>query len=439
MDPELNRFTLRCSFPYLHGVYLAVNALPRSALLVDGPVCAFTKAEQVFGTHDMQSDLLSSTSRHRIVHTRLHPDNLVDGNRDAFVEALRGLVEATFVEAVLTAPFPMAALAGSPHENWCAPLAATSTKPIVHVPGLSLTADWYQGYAQTLLALARQVPLPAATPDRDKVAIVGYFMDRNEEDHRGNVREMRRLLAALGLDLVTVWLGGVGVADLSRVAEAGTILSFPLGRAAAEAVAARTGAAVVRCELPFGPDATARWLRQVGAATGRAAEAERVVAAGLAECGERLRWLVLKRLVHGRWAFAGDPWLMPGLCEIARFVGARVRLLVPWTVRETDFERPIEWPCPVMAGLHTGRLKEVLRDAAPDIDLVIGNYLVAEEHLIPRELGYMEFGFPGLRHHAMHDEPYLGFAGLMCFAGRVANCFQDLDLGPEAIVGMDAL
>lgn len=72
MDADLAPFARRCTFPYLHGVYLAVNAIPDACLLVDAPACAFQKAEQIFGTHDLMSDLLDADSRHRVVHTSLH-------------------------------------------------------------------------------------------------------------------------------------------------------------------------------------------------------------------------------------------------------------------------------------------------------------------------------------------------------------------------------
>ena len=440
MEPDLNRFTLRCSYPYLHGVYLAVNAIPDVHLLIDGPLCAFSKAEQIFGTHDLMSTLLTTTTLHRVVHTQLHVDNIVDGNKDQFLSVFRRLIEAPFVKAIFTTSFPMASIIGSPYENWFDEIETDHDKFVICIPGDSLQADWLEGYSTTLRVMAEHLPLPTVTPDPKKVAIVGYFMDRNEEDHHGNIRELRRLLGEMSLDLASVWLGGEGIDSLARVAEAGVILAFPHAAPAAEILATRTGAKVVRCELPFGPDATARWLRNVGEACGRSLEAERLIETEISACSRRLKWLILKRLVHGRWAFAGDPWLMPGLCEIARFVGARIQLLVSWTCRETVWVHDIDWPVPVLHDQYAGRLAEILAEKENDIDLVIGNHGLAEDcDMIPNRMGFMEFGFPNLRHHAIFDEPFLGYRGFLCFINRVANCFSDLDLGPDAEEGIDSL
>jgi nitrogenase molybdenum-iron protein alpha/beta subunit len=315
------------------------------------------------------------------------------------------------------------------------PSPPTRHTPTVPVPGLSLEADWLRGYAETLRALAERIRLPGATPDatRDasKVAIIGYFLDRNEEDHLGNVRELRRLLGALGLDVVSVWLDGSPVADLARVAEAGTILSFPHGRKAAEVLAGRTGARLLPCELPFGTDATGRWLRAVGAACGREQAAETVVRDELSRCMPWLRWLVPKRFAHGRWAFAGDPALMPGLCEIATVVGARVELLVSWTVHAPEWDG---FPAPAVGLLHgqgVAGLHDLVAARAGDIDLFIGNHQAVHDRIVPEQIAYMEFGFPSLMHHAIADEPYLGYRGFNRFLNRVADQFYDWDLEAE--------
>jgi nitrogenase molybdenum-iron protein alpha/beta subunit len=274
--------------------------------------------------------------------------------------------------------------------------------------------------------LAETIPLPSTTPDPSKVAVVGYFMDRNEEDHHGNLRELRRLLAGLSLDLCSVWLGGEPIAQLARVAEAGVILAFPHGRAAAVALAARTGARVLECELPFGADATSRWLRQVGAATGHAADAEQVIERGLAECAPKLKWIILKRLVSTTWGFAGDPAFVPGLCEMATYVGARLGFLLAWTIEAPVWNRPVELPVPCRHNLFVGQLFDLYRHDLEALDVLIGTDAVAQDGL-PGMCRFLEFGFSSRHHHALYDAPFLGFAGLRCFLGRIANVLEDQD------------
>jgi hypothetical protein len=426
MHEELHRYTRPCTYPYLHGVYLAVNAVPDLHLIVDAPQCAFSKAEQIFGTHDLMSTLVDTSSRHRIAHTRLHVDNIIEANKEGFVSLLRRMVAAPWVKAILYTSFPMASLIGSPYPNWCAEVPGIEGKLVAEVPGRSLEADWLAGYRDTLRVLAEVIPLPPAAPDPSMVAVVGYFMDRNEEDHHGNLRELRRLLAGLSLDLCSVWLGGEPIEQLARVAEAGVILAFPHGRAAAAALARRTGARVIECELPFGVDATCRWLQQVGEATGHAVEAEQVIDRGLAECVPKLKWIIPKRLVSTSWGFAGDPVLIPGLCEIAAYVGARLGVLLAWTIEAPKWDRPVELPVPCRHNLFRGQLIDGYRQELAGLDLMIGTDAVGQDGL-PGACRLLEFGFSSRHHHALYDAPFLGFAGLRCFLTRIANFLEDQD------------
>lgn len=433
MDSRLHKYSRRCTFPYLHGVYLAANAIPDVHLLIDAPQCAFNKAEQFFGTHDLVSTLLDSGTRHRVVHTRMHVDNVVDGNKGLFLESFKALVDAPFVDVILLSAFPMAVIIGTPYDNWMSEVPGSDSKLVIQVPGKSLEEDWLVGYSETLKALAARLRLADVKPDPSRVAIVGYLMDRNEEDHRGNVRELTRLLGRLGLTLVSTWLSGEDTRTLGRAAEAGTLLAFPRGREAARILAKRTGATVVDCDIPFGMEGTSAWLRRVGEACGRTSEAERIIAEEVAEIAPRMKWLILKRLVNARLAFLGDPDLIPGFCGIARYIGASVPLLGAWCLRPPAWPEGFEPPVEVRVNDSTGALTERFAAMQDDIDLVIGNSRLTVDCCLPHDIGFMEFGFPSLRYHAVFDSPFLGYRGFSCFVNRIANQFQDLDIREDMV------
>ena len=56
----LHEFSPRINFPFMHGLYLGINAVRDAYLLVDGPNCSFFKAEHIHGGHDFNSTLLDN-------------------------------------------------------------------------------------------------------------------------------------------------------------------------------------------------------------------------------------------------------------------------------------------------------------------------------------------------------------------------------------------
>ena len=425
MDPhDLRRFTRHCTFPFLHGVYLAVNAIPDLYLLVDAPPCAFTKAEEIHGTHDLASTLMDVETRHRIVNTRSHVSNIIDGLDHAFVEALGDLLSADFVGGIAYTAFPMNALIGTPHEHLAAKTRGDNPRLLFSVPPRSLTEDWLQGYAELLASLAQHIPLPSVSRQSSKVALVGAFMDRNEGDHRGNAHELRRLVTALGLELVTVWLDGSPLDELARAAEAAWIVSLPHGREAARRLAARTGAALVEAPVPFGLDATDRWLHAIARATGTEPRARDVIRREHRDALERLRWFALRKLVHTRWAFAGDPWMIPGLMDMARLVGASIPWAVAWTARLPEELTGLGQDLDLRAGLDAMSLDELVATHGGAHDLLIANARVLGYDAAGHR-GYVEFGFPSWHHHVISDAPFLGYRGALGFLGRLGNASVD--------------
>lgn len=429
MTMPAEAFSEPCWYPYLVGVTIVANAVRDLYLVTDGPSCGFFRAEQVFGTHDLASTLLDMGSRHRAAVSSTHIDRLVDGQDRRFEELLQRVASAPFVPAVLVAGSPVTSMVGIPHAEIAARVAGATGKPIGVLPDRSLSADWVEGFADALTALARVLKLDGR-PTRGRVAVVGYFMDRNEEDHQGNLRELRRMLSAIGLEVVSVWPGGEDVASMSRAGEAAILLALPPGRDAASVLSGRTGATVVPVDLPFGPDAADRFLAAAGEACGRPGEAAAAIREEEARWAPALKWVVLHRFLDTRWVYGGDPGLVPGIREIANLAGAELALAAAWSRKSPEGE-----PVVATSTLHGERaasLRRRLEVIAPDFDLAIGNddFLSLVPPFRPREAPggavvhvgrKVEIGFRSPGHHAMFDQPYLGYRGFLCLVDRLVE------------------
>lgn len=421
-------YSQRLTYSYLVGVYLAVNAVSDIYLLVEGPDCVHMKTQFVQGSHDWLSTLTSVSGYHRIANTALHPAHMPHSREQAIADALGKMARHAAVPAVLLTSMPMASITGADYQRICGDVQEAAGKPVVHLPGKSLSGDWLDGYAETQLALARRVEPPAEKAPPDHVAVVGNLFDRHEEDHRANARELRRLLGEIGLTPVSIWFEGQTFAELAAVARAGTIISLPYGRRAAQRVARRTGARLVETELPFGLAATERWVRQLGRELGREREAEALVARELGEVVPRLEWVTPFMFQGRRAAFVGDPHLVRGFREIVELLGAHLACVVITN-------------CPA----HAGELAQQMGDTPLLVwprDKTFGRFL-REHHraepigilvannagvMMASEVPTLEFGFPSYYSHSLYDRPFLGFRGFVAFVDSLANTIRLCEL-----------
>jgi len=407
--------------PYLLGVYLAANAVKDICVVVDGPDCVTQKADLIWGNHDLFSTLLSCEGRHRIICTMAHPFSS-DRSPDTKLAVLVGKVARSGeFGAVLLTALPFSRISGVDYSGIAA--AVNAVTPVAHVPAKSMDMDWLDGYDEALDALARSSITGGKFKKRKRtVVLVGYMMDRNEFDHAANLAELRRLLAAAGLEVVSVWPSGGDCAALARAGEAGLIVSLPYGRKAARTLADRFATPLVETGLPLGIGGTLDWLGTVM----RAAGAGKVLPGAIQQEARRAAALiapVLPALLHKKVLFAGEPELYSAFAAFAgelcmeaacSFFNTRRRpVRVQGRPALALFNPDVD-----AAGAAVRQLPAYLKP-----DLAVGNSFALSEGMTC-SLPFMELGFPSYTHHCLLDEPYLGFSGARVLAARLLNCLQ---------------
>lgn len=411
--PGLGPYRLRLNFPYLLGIYLGINALPGSFLLVDGPDCAFLKAQHLWGRHDLASTLLDPAGQHRILFSGA--DGRAAGRFDERLDELQATAQTELVVVTslpaTTGDDPAASPAAGRTED-------ASDRPVLHIPGRSLRADWLDGYAAFLTSLAHALPLTAGPPRSDQIGIVGYLFDRNEADQQASVAELGRLLAGCDLELCATWLSGTSSAELGAIGRAGTVVSLPYGRRAARVLCERTGAKLVELGLPWGLRGTASWLRAVAASCGRRDLADRTIDAELGEAVPRLEPVVGRLLLGRRFVVGQDPFLAAALVELLEELGGEMALVVvPAGARHRTALRGRS-PLDDRLALWEPREHELEAATAElDADLAIATSEVGRYVDLPT----VELGFPSVHHHGLHEAPLTGFRGALLLVERIAN------------------
>jgi len=389
--------------PFLNGVYVAIDAMPGACVIVDGPYCVATKAEMQY-CHNLRSDLLPPFGRSRVVQTGMLPGmeevaGLALDRREQVEKLFDEVCSWPEVEVVFATSFDFHVLLNFPLDRIGDRASKATGKKVLHVPSRSLGGDWLDGYGMTCDALAGGIDLDAGRRERGAVAIVGHLMDRTEPDQVANVAELKRLVAALGLETVCVWLSGTRVASLRDVERAEIVVSLPYAREAARTLGGRLEVEVIDLDLPVGLSRTERFVTTLGDRVGRAGAAREFVekeVAGAIRDTERH----VNRFIAGTHVYAPltDCHLAEALGSMCSDVGAAFSAAEPGPeVTSGACERRVLMVAPTLGG----------------------------DGQVPA--GKIHFGYPDYLDHPVTARPFLGFAGYRVLVERMAEAALRLD------------
>jgi len=421
-------FDARLGLSHAIGAYLAVNALPDSLIVMDGKDCVIQKTSQIQGNHDWQSTLVSSDGAHRVLTTNAMPEEVWNGRDEDVARVVTYAIGRRDVRVIFLGASRMASITEPAYDmvlEQCAEQTGTD-KPLILLPTRSMVSDWLQGYADTLACLARVLPLQEREDSEPghRVGIVGYLMDRNEEDHQANLRELARLIEGIGGKLLCTWLDGGASTHLATIGQADVIVSMPYAREAASELARRTGAKLVEAGLPMGLEGTTRWLRLVASALGEHERAEAFIDRELASAAPKLEWVVRMLGTESAVAFLGDPHLLRGFLELSRELGIRVPfrgIFAEARDDQPDLKSDVLDDPMVFVDPRAGQMRQAFERAVAerDVGLVIANSYLLDD-LMPK-IASFELGFPSFHSHALTDQPFLGYRGCLSLVARLTE------------------
>lgn len=401
-------------YPYMVGAYLAVNAIRDLGIFVDGPDCALGKTEHIFGVHDRRSTMLRAGGGGRVAFSGFDVAHAPTAGTDYGDESAGALALQGRADAVVVASLPMCLAAGADDASRAKRLSKRWSVPYWGLPRRHLHADWLDGYDAVLTALARELPLSAASGRGESVAFIGAWFDRNEEDRLSDIQELRGAAQALGLEVASVWPSGARLRDLAEAGRAGVVVSLPYGRAAARALCERTGARLLEMDWPLGFSASRRWIMQLGERLGRRAQAEKHVRRCEARTGPEIERLA-RALSGVKVAVAFDPVALPAWCRFLTEMSAVVSLAAGVGRNRAD--------CP-LASADAGRVlerptsglwrRELARAREGGAELLVAS---SDARLWGEDRGaWLEEGFPSRTRHALRPRPSLLFDGALAAA-----------------------
>lgn len=345
-----------------------------------------------------------------------------------------GAVSVTFLE-----------LAGEDVADEVLAIDAEMDVPVALIPALGFDGDEFDGYASVCQAVLQRLPWGQRPVDRRTVSLLGYWFDRYEGDHSGNLRQLAGLLKGLGLKQGPTVLGGSRFRELEDTVSSGLLIALPHlapVRKKLRRLWRKVGREPVWTDLPMGIAGTSRWLRAVGAAAG--VPRERVEA--LVQLRERRAQAPLRKM-RSRWrgrrvAVFGEVPLAAGLCTLLSELGFTVALV---GIRGTSLGGEAELRAildrdgtnidgaVVRAAPSLHQIKQDLAAQlqGAGLDGAVGsatelNLLTTLPPATKADPGVpgpflLELGFPCRSHHALMQMPFLGYGGVATLAQRLVH------------------
>ena len=407
---------------YLNGVYLAMNAIKDSYLLLDGPSCAYNKLHSIAKTHDLFSDLIRQNSTHRICCTRVRANqSIVNDRSDEISRLLLRISKEKDCSAVFTCSMPMATITGIQYDLIVNETQNKTKIPLIEIPSKSLQGDWLDGYEETLISIARKINFKENLKKTNNVAIVGYMFDRNEGDHLGNLKELQRIISGLSLNLVSVWLNGGSFCELQNIEKAQTIISLPYGRRAAREIAKKTKSDLIELDLPFGIKNTKDWISAIAKKLNRAKEAKVLIEKEIQEIAPIVNLIAPDYFMGKTFSFYGDPYLTHAITNSLMELGGKIDHAIIFGTPNSNKNLTF-YNTPSFQIFYEPIYGDAFNIDTSKTDLLIGNsYIFNLLQTKNNQKPYLELGYPSFYYHCLITSPFLGFKGYINFLNRIVN------------------
>ncbi|MDD1715484.1 MAG: nitrogenase component 1 [Methanolinea sp.] len=246
---EIPRATCR-----LFGAIKAASTLRNSVILVHGPKGCVYHINYILG---MRGDRVSP-----VFSTCLDENDVVFGAERKLKDAIEELDARRSPEILVVLSCCASSIIG---EDVQGAIASASTRAVViGIDAGGFAGDYTEGYADTLLRIVEVCSGAGSGPNPRKVNLLGVL--RAGPD----VRELRRLLSLIGVEVIAVLPAGASVDDLSHLGEASLniVLCETSGLSAARYLGEKYGTPFLVAEFPVGLKSSRDFLLQVSESLG---------------------------------------------------------------------------------------------------------------------------------------------------------------------------
>lgn len=379
--------------PFLSGIFLWVNAIKDVALFVDGPDCVFYKADMIYKTHDLFSNLKDSSENTKVYFSGVMPNKMVRWYDEDIKRKLSYIDKNNNFNLWIITCMPVTWLLANQYSN----IYSDFKKDFIFVPSYT---DKFRidGYSIFLKELAKYMTFDNNIPKKKyNISIVGNMFDRNEWDCKWNIEEIKRILSSIWVEINTIWLNWSDISDLKQIEYSELIVVLPYWKLAADLLSKKLWVESIELDIPFWLKNTIEFVSKIGNRLWIDKKIiDNYINKELKEIKSKIDLIDEKIFLNKNYAFAWDPFLEKSVKDIWDYLWMNL-----------------------VKSYYYNWSKQAKKEEFDNInlDLVIWNW----EFYIEKKDDYVrfEFWFPSYKVHFLLSRPYMWFKWLQFFIERL--------------------
>jgi len=393
-DNILEKYSELYWSPFLTWVFMWINAIKDAALFVDWPDCVFYKADMLYKTHDLHSNLKLPNINTKLYFSWVMPNKMIRGYDEKIKRKLWFIEQNKNFNLWVVTCMPVTWLLATQYNN----LYNDFSKDFIFVPSYT-DKFWIDWYSLLLRELAKKIKL---NTDKKKkkynISIIWYIFDRNEWDCLWNIEEIKRILLLIWVKINSLWLSGWNYKDLSKVEDSGLLISLPYWKYASKILKKRLNIDILELDAPFWLKNTINFLKSIWEKLWIDKKMiNHIVTKELKQIKEKIDLLDEKRFLNKNYIYAWDPHLENSIKDIWNFLW--MNHIKTYNYVWDNFPKQNDFDF-------------------KKIDLIIWN---SDFSHIWKKINKLEFWFPSYNTHFLTNRSFMGFEGILNFIERLYN------------------
>ena len=309
---------------------------------------------------------------------------------------------------------------------------------ILPLQSAGIKGDHVDGFNEVMVKLFSNFPVSKKKRMPNTVNLLGVVQD--EITARGDVREVRRMLDAIGVQVLSAAFLDSSTDQITRICEGALniVLHEEYGREGAELLEKQFGIPFLCAPPPFGVEGTRDWLIEVGRHFDKVKEAEQFIAQEEARIYPRI--VQADQYLTGRKvAIYADPAMAVGLTRLCAEMGM-IPVLTAFSTKRPACQAWLEdisqkyGISPEFLEEDNINFKSMAREIKPEVIFGCGFHY---ELSVELNAFHYPINYPTSQRLRVYDIPVMGYQGLLYTVQQVGDEMLRRDLFDETVHDAD--
>ncbi|MFP4656291.1 MAG: nitrogenase component 1 [Candidatus Woesearchaeota archaeon] len=429
---DIDQFRIKhSSYVAMHGAFVASHCISDSLIFLSIGIGCKAQLPHYMGGHELENNFVS-----RMGWAELDGDDIINGDVKKIRRNLLGQIErniANFYPVVIS---PVVKTIGmeSLIENTAEEMRRETGENIWMARLSGAESDFWEGYNSIIIAFIESMDWRSKI-EKKTVNIFGYPFDRYEMEHRANIKELRKMLAKIGIKVQAVFLSGTSTTNLQKARKAEYNIILPHSSTIGDDIEKITGKPSIYTDIPMGISNTRQWIKQISIALNRGKRQAQEYLDEQKKIMEKFQGEMKSTFNDVRVGLILDlPFIGP-MTSLLEGLGAEISYIIirdRYYGGKAKLERILKFYNEKLSHIdiqESPSNDEIIRlTNENDLDLVIGS--ASDISIVKRKTDAktMTFGFPSYgKHYTDEESPFLGFEGYKNFTGEISDILNGKD------------